>query len=137
VVLRLAFHPGTEGFKPIKRWPHDFRKHQESRHGQAGPACGIDPGGGIPARHRFSKVEPGRIEIDGNAIFALIQEYQTVPSEEKKPEAHRKYIDVQYVFQGSEIIGYGLESPLLRTGRPKRTCSSTDTDRFQAKWISS
>ncbi len=61
----------------------------------------------------FSKIEPGRVEIDGNAIFALIQEYQTVPSKEKKPEAHRKYIDIQYVFQGSEIIGYGLESPAI------------------------
>ncbi len=61
----------------------------------------------------FSKVEPGRVEIDGTAIYALIQEYQPAPREEKKPEAHRKYIDIQYVFQGSEIIGYGLESPAI------------------------
>jgi biofilm protein TabA len=60
----------------------------------------------------FSKVESGRVEIDGDAIFALVQEYGTVPKGEKKPEAHRKYIDIQYVSGGSEIIGYGLESPL-------------------------
>ena len=59
----------------------------------------------------FSRVKPGRYEIDGAALFALVQEYQTAPRKEKKPEAHRKYIDIQYVFQGSEIIGYGLESP--------------------------
>ncbi len=67
----------------------------------------------------FSKVAPGRVEIDGTAIFALIQEYQTVPSEEKKPEAHRKYIDIQYVFQGSEIIGYGLESPAIEVAEDR------------------
>jgi len=60
----------------------------------------------------FTKVESGRHEIDGTAIFALVQEYQTLPREKKKPEAHRKYVDIQYVFQGTEIIGYGLESPM-------------------------
>ena len=58
----------------------------------------------------FSKLEPGRYEIDGTAIFALVQEYRPAPKEEKKPEAHRKYLDIQYVFQGSEIICYGLEN---------------------------
>ena len=56
----------------------------------------------------FYKLEPGRYEIDGTAIFALVQEYQTIPKGEKKPEAHRKYLDMQYVFQGSEIICYSL-----------------------------
>ena len=58
----------------------------------------------------FFKLEPGRYEIDGTAIFALVQEYRPAPKEEKKPEAHRKYLDIQYVFQGSEIICYGLEN---------------------------
>jgi biofilm protein TabA len=59
----------------------------------------------------FARVETGRYEIDGTSIFALVQEYQTAPKGEKKPEAHRKYIDIQYVFKGSEIIGYGLDKP--------------------------
>lgn len=58
----------------------------------------------------FYKLEPGRYEIDGTAIFALVQEYQPVPKGEKKPEAHRKYLDIQYVFQSSEIICYSLEN---------------------------
>jgi biofilm protein TabA len=58
----------------------------------------------------FYKLEPGRYGIDGTAIFALIQEYQPVPKGEKKPEAHRKYLDIQYVFQGSEIICYSVEN---------------------------
>jgi biofilm protein TabA len=59
----------------------------------------------------FANVKPGRYEIDGASIFALVQEYQTAPKGEKKPEAHRKYIDIQYVFKGSEIIGYVLDKP--------------------------
>jgi biofilm protein TabA len=58
----------------------------------------------------FSRLEPGRYEIDGTAIFALVQEYQPVPKGEKSAEAHRKYLDIQYVFQGSEIICYSLEN---------------------------
>jgi biofilm protein TabA len=64
------------------------------------------------AKTDFSKVEAGRYEIEGAAFFALVQEYRTAPKGEKKPEAHRKYVDIQYVFQGSEVIGFGLENPV-------------------------
>jgi biofilm protein TabA len=59
----------------------------------------------------FSRVESGRVEIDGDAIFAVVEEYRTAPKGEKLPEAHRKYVDIQYVAQGSEIIGCALENP--------------------------
>lgn len=48
----------------------------------------------------------GKYEIDGENIFALISEYQTKPEPEGKLEAHRKYIDVQYVIEGEELMGY-------------------------------
>ncbi|RPJ36742.1 MAG: DUF386 domain-containing protein [Deltaproteobacteria bacterium] len=59
----------------------------------------------------FSKVEPGRYEIDGASLFALIQHYDPKPRERARWEAHRKYIDVQYVLAGSELFGY---APLER-----------------------
>jgi YhcH/YjgK/YiaL family protein len=59
----------------------------------------------------FSKMEIGKYEIDGPAMFALVQEYQTQPKETKKDEAHVKYIDVQYVYSGSEIVGYAPADP--------------------------
>ena len=49
---------------------------------------------------------PGRYDIDGDNIFALISEYQTKTEAEGKLEAHRKYIDVQYVIKGEELMGY-------------------------------
>ena len=54
----------------------------------------------------FSKIEPGRYEIDGANLFALIQHYDPKPREKARWEAHRKYIDVQYVFSGAELFGY-------------------------------
>ena len=54
----------------------------------------------------FKKLQPGRYDIDGDDIFALISEYQTKAESEGKLEAHRKYIDVQYIINGEELIGY-------------------------------
>jgi YhcH/YjgK/YiaL family protein len=51
----------------------------------------------------------GRYPIDGENIFALVSEYKTKAEQEGKLEAHRNYIDVQYVIEGEELMGY---SPL-------------------------
>ena len=48
----------------------------------------------------------GRYPIDGENIFALVSEYQTKPEQEGKLEAHKKYIDVQHVISGEELMGY-------------------------------
>jgi YhcH/YjgK/YiaL family protein len=51
-------------------------------------------------------LETGRYEIDGEEVFALISEYNPKEISEGKFEAHKKYIDVQYVAKGEELIGY-------------------------------
>lgn len=48
----------------------------------------------------------GRHEVDGASMYALVQEYTTKPKSEGKWEAHRRYIDLQYVVQGAEGMGY-------------------------------
>lgn len=48
----------------------------------------------------------GRHEIDGDRLFALVQEYQTRVPADCIWEAHRKYVDVQYIVRGSERMGY-------------------------------
>jgi YhcH/YjgK/YiaL family protein len=48
----------------------------------------------------------GKYSIDGENIFALVSEYETKPEFEGKLEAHKKYIDVQYVIRGEELMGY-------------------------------
>jgi biofilm protein TabA len=56
----------------------------------------------------FSAKEPGRYDIDGENIFALVQEYQTIPRSQGKWECHQKYIDIQYIAKGNEQIGFGI-----------------------------
>lgn len=48
--------------------------------------------------------EIGRHDLDGDHCFALVQTYETKPLEKAKFEAHRKYIDVQFIHSGRETI---------------------------------
>ncbi len=54
----------------------------------------------------FSNMELGKYEIDSDNIFALVNEYNTKDESEGKLEAHKKYIDVQFVAKGRELMGY-------------------------------
>jgi biofilm protein TabA len=53
----------------------------------------------------------GRAEIDGNRVFALVQRYETMTVDAPRFECHRKYIDVQFIVSGEEVIGW---TPLER-----------------------
>lgn len=46
----------------------------------------------------------GRYEIEGDALYASVQEYETHAAEEAKFEGHRRYIDLQFVVSGTESI---------------------------------
>lgn len=52
----------------------------------------------------FSKVPNGRYELDGDRMYANVDTYTTEDSSKKKPEAHNKYIDVQFLGKGTEKI---------------------------------
>ena len=51
-------------------------------------------------------VEIGKYEIDGDRIFANFQSYMTKKREGAQFESHRKYVDVQAVVSGTEIISW-------------------------------
>ncbi len=57
-------------------------------------------------RRNLAGLSDGREEIDGERVFALVQRYETAKVIEPKFECHRKYIDVQYIASGAEIIGW-------------------------------
>lgn len=48
----------------------------------------------------------GRTDIDGDNVFANVQEYTTMPADTCKFEAHDDYYDIQYVVSGKEQFGY-------------------------------
>ena len=54
----------------------------------------------------LANTPPGRVEIDGNRVFARVQEYNTKPRTQGFWEAHRQYLDVQYVVSGLEHMGF-------------------------------
>jgi biofilm protein TabA len=54
----------------------------------------------------LAALKPGRINLQGDALYVLVQEYTTKPAEQGLWEAHRRYIDVQYIFSGRERMGF-------------------------------
>lgn len=54
----------------------------------------------------FNLAETGRYSFGEYGNFAMVSLYATKPPNQAWPEAHRKYIDVQYVVSGVEWIGY-------------------------------
>ena len=54
----------------------------------------------------LSELDCGRHPLDGDRLFALVQEYETKPAEQGEWEAHRKYWDLQYIAVGVERMGY-------------------------------
>ena len=65
----------------------------------------------------LSELPLGRHEIDGDRMFCLINEAPGSKREGVKLEAHRKYIDIQYVIAGVDEMGW----------KPTSVCTLPDT----------
>ncbi len=57
-------------------------------------------------RWDIQKLADGRVEIEGDRVFAIVQRYETMMVDAPKFEYHRKYIDVQFIASGEEVIGW-------------------------------
>lgn len=64
----------------------------------------------------FSKVEKGKYELDGDNLFAIVNEYDTVSADTEQMESHKRYIDIQYIVTGAERIGHDF----LKTQTPSQ-----------------
>lgn len=60
---------------------------------------------------------PGRYDIEGDRLYANVEEGEGRGRAAAKLEAHRRYLDVQYLVTGQETIGW----------RPIHTCTQIDT----------
>lgn len=58
----------------------------------------------------------GKYEIDGERVFAIAQRYDTAPAAEPSFEAHRKYIDLQFIASGTETICWAPFGRMVATG---------------------
>ena len=63
-------------------------------------------------REDLETLPVGKYEIHGKDIFALVQEYETKALETASYEAHKKYIDIQYLIEGTENMGYAQTNKL-------------------------
>jgi YhcH/YjgK/YiaL family protein len=52
----------------------------------------------------LSKLALGKHDIDGEDLFVLIMTYTSKDVSECAMESHKKYIDIQYLIEGEEII---------------------------------
>ena len=63
---------------------------------------------------KLDELPDGRLPLDGDRLFAIVAHDQGRGRDEAILEAHRKYIDIQYVISGNELIGW----------QPLATCRS-------------
>ena len=67
----------------------------------------------------LKNIEPNKYSIDGERLFANVQEYET--KDDAKYETHRKYIDIQYMISGKEKVG-------VREKSACKTCIEYDNE---------
>ncbi len=58
------------------------------------------------ARTDFRALSPGRHDVYGDRVYVMVIRGTTRPLKDITWEAHRNYIDVQYVVEGAERMGW-------------------------------
>jgi len=56
----------------------------------------------------LNNLTAGKYSIEDDNVFAIVQEYKTLDAANEQMEAHKKYIDVQYIIKGEEVVGLSL-----------------------------
>jgi YhcH/YjgK/YiaL family protein len=54
----------------------------------------------------LAELDPGKYQIENDEIYAMVFEYETKLMDGVLWEAHKSYIDIQYIAKGSEKMGY-------------------------------
>jgi YhcH/YjgK/YiaL family protein len=53
----------------------------------------------------LGRIPTGKYNIGRNGTYAIVQEYRTKKRSAGVIECHRKYVDIQYIVKGAEMIG--------------------------------
>ena len=67
---------------------------------------GFDAAFAFLRRPDLAALADGRVAIDGDRVYAMLQTYDTKPWAGGLLEAHHRYIDIQCLLAGEEWIGY-------------------------------
>lgn len=68
--------------------------------------CGFNKGFDFIKKCIAEDLPVGKYEIDGDNVYAFVQAYEAKPDVVKSFEAHKKYIDIQFIVDGNELIYY-------------------------------
>lgn len=60
---------------------------------------------GFIKNHDLLTIATGKYSIMGDSVFASVTEDPSKKMEDVKWESHKKYIDLQYIIKGKEIVG--------------------------------
>ncbi len=71
-----------------------------------GVNSGLKEGFEFLLNNNLAELAEGKHQIDGDRIFASVSTYQTKEHNESFPEKHEKYLDIQFVISGKEMMGY-------------------------------
>lgn len=70
------------------------------------------------ATHDLANMAAGRYEDDRTGWQVQVLDLQTAAHHENYPEAHRRFIDVQYLVSGNELMGVATEKAELAIHQP-------------------
>ena len=68
--------------------------------------AGLQAGFEFLRRADLGSLDAGRHEIDGDRIFAIVARERGRGREDSPLEFHRRYLDIQYVIEGTDVIGW-------------------------------
>lgn len=66
----------------------------------------------------LANAEAKRHDIDGDVVYAPVSDYITKNPEDAVYESHRKYVDIQYVIAGKELIGLAGPRDIQEVTKP-------------------
>ncbi|WP_319416430.1 YhcH/YjgK/YiaL family protein [Marispirochaeta aestuarii] len=72
---------------------------------------------------KAEELEEGKITVNGDAVYALVQKYTTKDPSEGALETHKRYADIQVILKGRERIDY-----CYAEGMTVKTAYSEDRD---------
>ncbi|MDD3570855.1 MAG: YhcH/YjgK/YiaL family protein [Lachnospiraceae bacterium] len=52
----------------------------------------------------FLSLNEGRYDVDGDEVYFMVNKYNTKSPDVAQFETHKKYVDIQYMVKGNEII---------------------------------
>lgn len=79
----------------------------------AGLRTGLSEGFGFLAQPGVAGFFPGKYEINGDLIYAIVEKNEGRNVADGRLEAHRKYLDIQYIISGNESMGWSPLSDLV------------------------